>query len=114
MKKIFRWIIILFDKIYSKIYNESNIDRGVIWHTLPKMDTYWNFIDLNNDLYKFSKRHWVEVLKELYDILNIEYYSRIQKIMQMKKYEDISMLWYTTDILNSISEVLFDNINGND
>lgn len=113
MKSILRWIIIFLDKIYNKLYNESNLSRGITRHALPKIDNFWNIINLHNDLWSFTNRHWADILKELFDIINVEYYSRIQKIMQQKKYEDISNLWYITDILDSMSSILYDKLNGN-
>jgi hypothetical protein len=114
MKRMLKAIIVFLDKIYRKLYNENSLSRGINRHTLPKIDNYWNIVELNDDLELFTKRHWVEILKELFDIINVEYYSRIQKIMQEQDYENIPKLWYITDILDSMSAILFDKLNGND
>ncbi len=114
MKRIIKALIVFLDKIYKRLYNEHSLGGGIIRHALPKMDNYWSIVDIKDDLNSFTKRHWASALKELFDILNIEYYSRVQVIMQTKKYDDISSLWYATDILNSMSEILFDKLNGND
>jgi len=103
MKKILIYLIIRFDKLYKKFYSEDKNKKLIEIINDYSERTTESYLD------DFIEANWYRTTKELYNIINSFYNSKLSELIMEWNDEEIWKLKYLLVLLIDLKSNLINN-----
>lgn len=107
MKHIIIWLIKKLDLLYKHYYATNS--NG---YTLPKMDYLW-WVGDSLWFNKIAEKHWIIVLKKIYDEINSFYLLEIINLINSCDTQWFVKLHFLKVVLDELQETIKNNLTSN-